>query len=287
MNKAVAKKEDGELVDAEFEQEIHGDAGKGVSTDAADNLVPLVYILQPLSPQVMDGPAKIPDAHAGDIWLKNATDPIVSGKTGIYFMPVRMYMRWTEWVPREKGGGFVSSYDYNGQNKLPAGAIRDKEERSRPRFYFPDTENELVETRYEAGMVWRDGVAMPYIIPFKSTGHSVSRNWMTKRTNQKRADGTIWPAWTHLYRLTTLMTKNNLGSWYIFDVGDPIFYIPGYRNKPHKHGLELVGGDYKNAYKLGKALDAAFETGTKKEAEEEIHYSSGGQSTKTDDEIPF
>jgi hypothetical protein len=287
---ATAKKTELTTADPEMEEMLHADAGRGVSTLASDNLVPLVYVLQPLSPQVMDGPAHIENAHAGDIWLKNASMPIVPGKTGIWFMPSRMYLKWTEWVPRDSGGGFVSSYEYTGYSNLPTGAKRDEKEKSRPRFYFPETGNELIETRYEAGYIWRDGEPMPYVIPFKSTGHSVSRAWMTKRTNQKRADGTIWPAWTHLYKLTTSVKKNNYGQWYIFDVGDPLFYIPGYR-KPYEEGLKLVGGDYRRAYQLGKELDAAFETGQKREDEEEYAEEVAGTANETnskvDDEIPF
>lgn len=286
MAKNLATKESTDVatVDPELEAMLQADAGKGVSTASEDNLVPLIYVLQPLSPQVMGGPAQIEGAKAGDIWLKNATDPIISGKDGIWFMPVTMYMRWTEWVPRDKGGGFVASYDYTGQSRLPKGAIRDEKEKTRPRFYFPDTGNECVETRYEAGFVWRNGEAMPYVIPFKSTGHSISRGWMTKRSQQKRPDGSIWPAWTSLYKLTTMIRKNNLGSWYILTVGDPVFYIPGY-DRPYKEGLALIGNDYKRAYQMGQALEKAFEKQEVREAPEEIHDTVTNEAV--DDEIPF
>jgi hypothetical protein len=288
-----ATKKELTTVDPELERMINEDAGKGVSTDAADNLVPLVYVLQPLSPQVMDGPAHIEGARAGDIWLKNAPDPIVQGKAGIWFMPCTMYMRWTEWVPRDKGGGFVASYDYTGRNFLPQGAVKDEKEKSRPRFWFPATGNECVETRYEAGFVWRNGLALPFVIPFKSTGHSVSRGWMTKRTQQLRPDGRTWPAWTHLYKLTTTLRKNNFGQWFVFEVGDPIFYLPGYPDKPNKVGLDLVNGDYMRAYTMGQALEKAFETGAKREEEMETDpdvNTSGYSDTSQkplDDEIPF
>lgn len=286
MAKELKTAESTELTtDADFEAELQQDAGKGVSTAASDNLVPLIYVLQPLSPQVMSGPAQIEGAKAGDIWLKNASDPIVSGKKGIWFMPCTMYMRWTEWVPREKGGGFISSYDYQGYDKLPPGAERDTSVKNRPSFHFPETGNDLVETRYEAGIVWRDGNPTPYVIPFKSTGHAVSRGWMSKRVEQRRPDGTIWPSWTHLYRLTTTMKKNNYGQWFIFEVSDPVFYIPGYK-KQHTEGLKIVGGDYRRTYAMGKALAAAFEQGQKREEQEDSTVERS-ENTKVDDEIPF
>jgi hypothetical protein len=287
MAKEVTKKENTALVDPELEAMLQEDAGKGISTKSEDNLVPLVYVLQAGSPQVQDGPAYIEGAKAGDIWLKNASNPIVKGKEGIWFMPCTMYMRWTEWIPREKGGGFVASYDYTDRNHLPAGAERDNEEKTRPRFFFKDTGNECVETRYEAGFVWRDGIELPYVIPFKSTGHSTSRGWMTKRSSQKRPDGSIWPAWTSLYKLTTTLKSNNLGKWYLFEVGDPVFYMPGY-NKPYEEGLKLVGGDAKRAYALGRALEKAFEKREMREAQEEQgEYEGGDEKQDMKDEIPF
>jgi hypothetical protein len=283
-----AKSTDVVEVDEEFEKELSQDAGKGISTEAEDNLVPLIYVLQPLSPQVMAGPAQIPGAKAGDIWLKNATDPIVQGSEGIWFMPATMYMRWTEWIPCDKGGGFVGSHDYLGRNNPPPGAHRDETEKSRPRFRF-DNGNECIETRYEAGYVWRDGAPMPYVIPFKSTGHTVSRGWMTRRGSLRRKDGSVWPAWSHVYPLTTAMKRNNLGTWYIFQIGDPALYIPGH-GKPYQIGLDIVGGDYRSAYRLGKKLEEAFDTGAKREAPEDMDVDAETAAPADEpmkDEVPY
>jgi hypothetical protein len=299
MAKDVKKADLPTEYDPEMEAMLQQDAGKGVSTAAEDNLVPLVYVLQPLSPQVMDGPAFIEGAKPGDIWLKNASDPIIKGRDGIWFMPCLMYQKWTEWVPRNRGGGFVGSYDYNGRDSLPNGAIRDTQEKQRPRFYFPDTGNECVETRYEAGVVWRNGIPLPYVIPFKSTGHAVSRAWMTKRVNLRRKDGGIWPAWSHLYRLTTTMKRNAFGNWYIFEIGDPKAYIAGY-DEPVDEGMKIIGGDFKMAYAMGQQLQKAFAGGQKQEMHMDVDpdayagddksneaQARGAQDALKEDEIPF
>jgi hypothetical protein len=268
-NKAPVKVEEKNLttIDEELERMISEDVGKGVSTSQADNLVPLVYILQPLSPQVMSGSARIDGAKPGDIWLKNSDEPIVSGDEGIWFQPCVMYQKWTEWVPREKGGGFLGSFDYLGRDHLPPGAERDLTS-SRPRFWFPSNGHELVDTRYEAGLVWQNGTALPYVIPFKSTGHAVSRGWMTKRVNQRRKDGTIWPAWSFLYNLTTALRKNNLGSWYVFEIGVPVPYLPGY-GREAENGMKIIGNDPKKAYILGHTLEKAFQSGSKTHMQED------------------
>lgn len=289
--------EDTELMEVQLSSEVlnelEGDLGKGVSTDAADNLIPLIYVLHPLSPQVMDGPAQIEGAKGGDIWLKNFSgNPIVPGKTGIWFQPCIMYQKWTEWIPRKAGGGFVASYDYNG-GKLPEGAVRDAEEKKRPRYFFPDTGNDCVDTRYEAGLMWQEKQPYPYVIPFKSTGHKVSRGWMTKRTGLMKPgrNGGIWPSWTHVYKLTTSLQTNNQGQWYLFEVGTPQFYMPGFQDKPAREGLKVVGGDPNRAYMMGKSLAAAFATGKVQEAPEDVDTGEdrGGDPDegRRDDNIPY
>jgi hypothetical protein len=283
--------------------EVLEDMGRGVSTDAADNLVPLIYVLQPLSPQVLDGPAHIEGARGGDIWLKNFPEnPVVSGKEGIWFQPCSMYQKWTEWIPRDHGGGFVGSYDHN-DGKLPEGAVRDSNQKQRPRYYFPDTGNECVDTRYEAGLYWRDGTPYPYVIPFKSTGHSISRGWMTKRSGLIIRAGKrtgVWPAYSHVYKLTTTQRTNSHGTWYLFQIGAPEFLLTGWAGKPvSKIALEAVGGDGDGAYAAGRALSAAFESGAKVEAPEdtgdaeEASYTDEGQfntpsnGKPLDDNIPY
>jgi hypothetical protein len=245
-------------IPADLESMMQEDVGKGVSTDAADNLVPLLYVLQPLSPQVLpDNQAYMDGARAGDIWVKNAPDPIVPGEEGVWFQPCSMYQKIVEWVPRTRGGGFVASHD-----TMPPGAKQKERDPENPRkvpgFKTPDG-NDLVDTRYEAGLLWRNGVAMPYVIPFKSTGHSVSRGWMTKRNGLQRPDGGIMASWSHVYLLTTAHAQNASGEWYKISVGDPV---------PLWQAADVVG-DYQRAYKMGRALHHAFQSGDKREAPEE------------------
>src|SRR5438477_259916 len=79
---------------------IRGDAAGSLSKDQADNLVPLIYLLQPLSPQVMRGdPARIDGAEPGDIWLRNSERPIIKSEKGMLFQPCFFYKDIVEWVP--------------------------------------------------------------------------------------------------------------------------------------------------------------------------------------------
>jgi hypothetical protein len=234
------------------------DAGRGVSTKAADNLVPLLGVLQPLSPQVMPkNPNHIKGASAGDFIAKNLATPIINGDEGFYFQPVGMYQEWVEWVPRDQGGGFVARHKYNGGQPPKGAKAKSRPEGSRRPQMYSIGKNDLVDTRYVPGYMWNDGHATPFVIPFTSTGHAVARAWMTKQT-YIQLDGEICPAFCAIYKLTTRATKNNLGEWYKIDVDAPITLFDLETGKPNEEAEEIVG-DCQRAYEMGEALNTAFE----------------------------
>src|SRR5580698_7538983 len=78
----------GEQVPDYLRTQVAESTGKGVSTDASDNLVPLIYILDAKSPQCdQNEAAYMPGARAGTIWLRNFSRPLVDGNEGILFQP--------------------------------------------------------------------------------------------------------------------------------------------------------------------------------------------------------
>lgn len=189
--------------------------GKGVSTAQEDNLVPLIYILQDMSPQVKKkDPAYIKDAEAGMIWLRNAPNPIVSGEEGIWFQPCYFSKEVVEWVPRKKGGGIVGRHP-----EMPKNAQLKENDEGNEVWTLPNG-NECVETRYHIGYVIREGSApLPYTIPLKGTGHSFSKAWMFMQ-NSKQVDGAKVPACACIYRLTTVFKTKNTNSWHMFSIDD-------------------------------------------------------------------
>ena len=217
------------------------DAGKGVSTAQEDNMVPLVYVLQALSPQCnRRNGAYIEGSEPGAILLKNAPSPIVNGEEGIVFQPCAFFKRWVEWVPRESGGGIVASH-----NDLPSDAqkIADAKNPAKIKYVRPNG-NELIETRYHAGFAVTDNGPLPYVIPMTSSGHTVSRNWMFMM-GSKQLNGKRMPSWASLYRLTTIERTNAAGTWFQFKVTDAGWVTS------------------RDEYDRGKQLHEAFETGAK------------------------
>lgn len=240
------------------------DAGKGVSTDQADNQVPLIYVLQPLSPQVdKRDPRYIEGAEPGDIWLRNSPNPIVKGDAGIEFQPCAFWHDVGEWVPRDNGGGFVARH-----KDMPATAekVVDSRNPQLAKYRSPDG-NELIETRNHAGYVMTDIGPLPFVLPLTSTGHSVSRQWMFMM-NSQRYSGVTPPSWACVYRLRTIQKKNKKGAWFVL--------VP--ENAGQNGQTKWV--DIED-YERGAALNAAFTSGAK-EAEAPV-----SDISETETEVPF
>lgn len=91
-----------------FEQQ----AGAGMETmDAKDLAIPRISLLQSGSPQVKKSEgAYIKGAEEGDFY-ENVTNSILAkGEQGLIIIPVSYRRAHIEWVPKEKGGGFVQDH---------------------------------------------------------------------------------------------------------------------------------------------------------------------------------
>lgn len=237
-------------VPAHLKGKIAEDAGKGVSQDQDDSLVPLIVVLQAQSPQAIKQKAEyLPGAEAGSIWMKNAPVPVISGEEGILFQPCAFWKNVVEWIPRNKdgsGGGFVAQHD-----TMPADAkeVADKDDPEKKRMMSPRG-TEYVETRNHAGIVYtKEGEAFPYLIPLSSSGHSVSRQ-LTFMMKSKAVDGHKVPSWAAIYRLKTIMRTKGNQNWFVLD--------------PHEGTEGGVLWATEEQYEAGKALHTAFEKGEKK-----------------------
>lgn len=231
------------------------DAGKGVSKDQSDNMVPLIYILQAQSPQVLKrNPAYIEGAEAGSIWLRGIGDPIVSGEEGFLFQPCYFSKDWVEWIPRDAGGGFVTRHA-----QLPSDAENKPDPRNPNRQnYVRPNGNQLRETRYHAGLVHGRGAPMPFVIPMASSGHTTSRSWMFLMNSKQLPNGGTAPSFAQLFRLRTKLRTNAQGEWFAWDVAD-------------EGWIEDV-----KTYELGLALHDAFDTGAKV-AEADTHVEEASE----------
>ncbi len=259
---------------AELAGAMAADAGRGVSTAQEDNLVPLIYVLQTNSPQVNKRDERyIEGAEPGDIWLRNATHPIVRGDEGFLFQPCYFTKDWVEWVPRDSGGGFVGRHD-----DVPTDAKKtaDPKNPNKVRFERPNG-NEVKETRNHMGYAVTPDGALAYAIPLTSSGHTVSREWMGLMNRQRIPGSGEKPAsWAVYYKLRTKMRHNKDGDWFVLvaenaGLGGEPMWVPSLAD-----------------YERGKALHEAFASGAKKvEAPAEDEPPGGGTGGANDDDTVF
>jgi hypothetical protein len=239
---------------------IASDAGKGVSSASEDNIVPLIYVLHPLSKACQRSkPEYIDGAAGGDILMRSSANPLVKGDKGILVQPCFFHKAWVEWMPNR--GGFVAQHE---ERPVDASEHADPKNPNVKKFIRANG-NEVVETRYHSVMVYPDdgSAPAPYVIPFSSTGHTVSRQWMFMMNN-KQVNGQRAPSWSCLYRLTTKERSNQAGTWFVFDIADA-GWVPD-----------------EARYELGKRLYEAFASGEKaaEAPQEEAVQGAGGDDDK-------
>lgn len=183
-------------------------AERGVSFKQEDQLLPLIYVLQQMSPQVdKRGDNHIEGAEAGDFWLRNALKPIRNGEEGIIAIPVEMVHCWVEWLPNR--GGFVERHD-DPPKDMVSKMIRGDDGRER-KTLVRGNGNIIAETREFYMLVDGD----PYVFPCTSTKHTFAKQWQTMFHRFKHPKtGKILPAFAHKYRLSTIPASNALGKWF-------------------------------------------------------------------------
>lgn len=180
------------------------DASDGLDgMTAQDYAIPYLVILQKMSPQLDTS-----DAKAGQIWntvTEVATDSIT-------IVPCGYVRNFVEWVPREQGGGLVGVH---AAKKLPEHSRVDNKLITKSGNILVETANHFVITITDAG--YDRG-----LITMTSTQLKPNRRWNSVMAGLKvpGPDGQmVTPArYSHMYKMSTVMSKNEQGSWYGWDI---------------------------------------------------------------------
>lgn len=236
------------------------DSGKGVSTAAEDNIIPLIYILQAQSPQALkQKPEYVKGAVAGNLWPRGTKTLIDGEETGMPFIPVSFKKWWMEWGA-ERGEGFFGRHEYvaTDENKgRPADAewVEDPKKPGQGKWVRENT-HVLVETREHAGLALIDDNWTAAVLSMSSTNHTASRMWMGLMKNKKiPGTDTRAPSFAYVYCIKTVAKSNDDGDWYGFQCEDgtgdgEVTFLPDIDG-----GVEL--------YKTARQLNADFESGVK------------------------
>lgn len=232
--------------------------GAGVSTDQSDLLIPMARILQKNSPEVeKKAPTYVKGAEPGDIYIKILDKPIIKGDDGFLFQPCYFSKGFVEWLPRNKGGG-------GGGGFVTLHAVEPSDTESRPAPDNPErmlrvrksNGNLIVETRYHGGYIITDeGEPIPAVIPFASSGHTVSKIWMMLM-NRKMIGDNKADSFAVYYRFKSVLKTKGPNTWHMFEITDA--GEPGDDNLPTTYWAPT-----EEDYERGRMLYQNLATGAK------------------------
>lgn len=192
-------------------------SGMGTENLDSGSALPFVRILQDLSPQLKSNKDEyVEGSKAGDLFF-NKTKCLLANPLNI--IPVYTKAVYTEWIPRNKGGGYVASH--------PLTVVSDPSyEKGRERQYDEWLgENELRYTSYWFILAEIDGNWEEAIIPFTSSQLKVSRK-LTGDINRFRYEqdkSIIPPLFAQKWQLKTVMeTSKNNDDYWNFEIADNV-----------------------------------------------------------------
>jgi hypothetical protein len=221
MTTAITKKKDAPNLSVvgsqpDWADELSGAAGVGLEDVRADDLsMPFFRLLQSLSPETKKSdPSHVEGASEG-MWLDTVARAVYDS---IIFIPSRFATHYIEWRPRSEGGGIVANH--GSDRSVLARCTRDEKT---GRDVTPEG-NEIVATATWYGVVVSgtiDGETHPInkdaVIALSGTQQKVSRKWLSDAASIKlaRKDGSYFtpPLFSMAYRLSSVPTKNDMGSW--------------------------------------------------------------------------
>ena len=187
------------------------------NVDSKSLALPFLKVLGQLSPQVTQGDSNfIPDAKAGMIY-NTVTDELYDGHKGITVIPCYYKLEYIEWKDRDKGAvAPVNVYPSDSDIMTKTTRGDDGKDRLQNGNYIEETASHYV-------MVVEPDKTSTALITMKSTQRKKSKKWnsmmMSLRQQRKNGKGFFKPApFTQQYLLATVLEKNNMGSWFGWEI---------------------------------------------------------------------
>ncbi len=251
-SKEVAKTGGGAVVGYDYGDE----SGAGFEgTKGSDLSIPFLAILQSNSPQVE---TEDPKGSKSGMIYNTVTRELIKGDDGIPFMPVHKDHVFVEWVPRNKGGGFVGLHDPSSQEVKDAIARNDGQRIGK---LLMASGNELIETHYVYGLLLTsDGADTTgfAVVSYTSTKIKPCRDWFTAMYTMKGRP----PLFANRAKLTTVKQQNDKGTFYNFRI-DPLLgggnWAEALINPATEGALLTEAREFREMVTSGMAR-AAFET---------------------------
>jgi hypothetical protein len=222
---------------------IMSNAGKGLENITSEDItIPRLSIIQANSPQRKKKDEKyIENADEGDIF-NTVTSQVY--KEPLIVIPCAYRKTYVEWIPREKGGGFVAAYDIRPSDTTTDPATRKS---------FLKNGNQLVDTAEHFVIIKKDDDSFESaVLTMTSSNLTVSRKWNTllkmKKINVK-GQMIDPPSFMYEFTLSTVEATNDQGTW-------------------QKYKIEEIGQiDKKHLFIAAETLSKSVDTGKVKPSE--------------------
>lgn len=184
------------------------------SADKDSYAIPMLNILQSLSPQVDESEGEYIEGAKPGMMFNNVSGELYGNTDGLVVVPCAYRRGFVEWRPRESGGGFVAEYSVAEAEELLEKCVRNDKNQD----VLPNG-NLLVDTRTHYVLrISSDGAYEPAVMAMSSTQLKKSRKWMSRMKNIKfkRADGSQFtpPMYANMWKFTTVPESNDKGKWH-------------------------------------------------------------------------
>ena len=213
-NDVAIKEKAGAVANLNIEQ--FADAGFE-NVDSKSLALPFLKVLGQLSPQVTQGDSQfISEARAGMIY-NTVTDELYDGAKGITVVPCYYKLEYIEWKDREKGAVAPVNV-YSSDSDIMSKTTRGDDGKDRL-----ENGNYIEETASHYVLIVEPEKTSTALLTMKSTQRKKSKKWnsmmMSLRQKRKSGAGFFKPApFTQKYSLKTVLEKNNLGSWFGWEI---------------------------------------------------------------------
>ena len=255
------------------------DAGRGLEGASRNELLtPFVAVLHYQCPQIAEGDDNYVDGARPGMLFNTATKQLSNGRDGVEIVPVMREAIYTEWLPRDEGGGFRGTRATN--DPLVAQLLR--EQGPFKKLMTPDG-TELVQ-QYNLFLLYEPNGerisaenAQEAVVAFVSTKIQAYKAMFTlaNAIRYPSKQGLVNPPlWAHRWRLKTVPKKNDQGAFFVYDMSlvDPHPTV----TQPIKSLVPMNDPLYQRAKAFYEMLRAGNTVADYEAA-----------STATEEEIPF
>ena len=194
-------------------------AGAGAENiSSKDVSLPFLKIITNNSPQVTQGDSKsISEARPGMV-INSVLNKLYDGANGFKVVPCFFKFEYVEWADRGTKDSLAPVNSYPADSDIMSKTKRgdDRKDRLPSGNYIEPTHYHYVLMVDE-----NDQPSETAVIVMKATQAKKSKKWNSMMLSQRRkgAKGFFQPpTWSQIYKLRTVLEKNNLGSWYGWEI---------------------------------------------------------------------